>query len=94
MRTLAQLTEHVASLRRRRPQILPFFCMVDRRRSLHRGVAETGSSGIAFLEARIPESSIVEQMGVHRAPLPVFARSAVATQAYEQLWEEVQQRLG
>ncbi len=94
MRTLVQLTAHVGAMRRRRPQILPFFCMVDRRRSLHRGLAQNGSSEIAFLEAWIPESSIVERMGVHRAPLPVFARSAVATRAYEQLWEEVQDRLG
>jgi cellulose biosynthesis protein BcsQ len=94
MRTLAQLTAHVASMRRGRPRILPFFCMVDRRRSLHRDLAERGSGGIDFLEARIPESSIVERMGVHRAPLPVFARTAEATQAYEQLWEEVQRCLG
>lgn len=93
MRTLEQLTAYVATLRRR-PQIVPFFSMVDRRRSLHRGLSEDGAAaGASFLRARIPVSSIVESMGVHRAPLPVFARGAVATSAYEELWKEIKERL-
>jgi len=94
MRTLQQLTAYVATLRRRRPEIVPFFSMVDRRRSLHRGLSEDGAAtGASFLRARIPVSSIVESMGVHRAPLPVFARGAVATSAYEELWMEIKERL-
>lgn len=94
MRTLEQLTAYVATLRRRRPEIVPFFSMVDRRRLLHRGLSEDGAaSGARFLRARIPVSSIVESMGVHRAPLPTFARGSVATSAFEELWTEVKERL-
>ena len=92
MRTLEQITAYVATLRRRRPEIVPFFSMVDRRRLLHRGLSEDGTAA-GFLRARIPVSSIVESMGVHRAPLPAFARASAATSAFEELWTEVKERL-
>ena len=36
----------------------------------------------------------VEQMAVHRAPLPAFAPGSPAAQGYEQLWTELRQRMG
>ena len=79
---------------RLRPQVMPFFCMVDQRRSLHRNVSERGASGkIRFLRSRIPSSSVVEQMGVKRAPLATYARGSAAARAYEDLWAEIKERL-
>jgi cellulose biosynthesis protein BcsQ len=95
LRTLDQLTVHLESMKDgQRPRVLPFFCMVDQRRSLHRNVSEDGASGrIRFLRTRIPSSSVVERMGVKRAPLGTYARGAAAARAYEELWAEIKQRL-
>ena len=40
----------------------------------------------------IPALSLVEQMAVHRAPLPVFAPRSRVTRSYEDLWAEVSAR--
>jgi len=42
-----------------------------------------------FLNATIPYSSDIEKMGVHKAPVDVFAKSQQANYAYIKLWKEV-----
>jgi chromosome partitioning protein len=37
---------------------------------------------------------VVEQMAVHRAPMPTFAPRSRVTRSYESLWEEVRRRAG
>ena len=94
LRTLDQLTRHLDHEPPPRPRVLPFFCMVDRRKALHRSVLANGSADHEFLEARIPYASVVEQMGEHRAPLASYAPTAEATRAYEALWHETHARAG
>ena len=70
--------------------VLPFFCMVDRRKSLHRSIcASADETPFTFLDTTIPYSSVVEQMSVRRAPLDAFARTSEAARAYAKLWEEI-----
>jgi chromosome partitioning protein len=95
LHTLDQLSEFLAGLEGSRPHVLAFFSMVDRRKRLHREVVErlpTERSDIAV--TAIPALSVVEQMAVHRAPLPAFAPRSPAAQGYEQLWAELRQRMG
>jgi chromosome partitioning protein len=93
LRTLDQLTELVAALDDRRPAVLAFFSMVDRRKRLHREVVERLPADRSDVAATaIPALSVIEQMAVHRAPLPAFAPRSQATRCYERLWTEVQQR--
>jgi cellulose biosynthesis protein BcsQ len=74
--------------------VLPFFCMVDRRKLLHRSICATaGKKPYAFLDASIPYSSVVEQMSVRRAPLEVFASKSDAARAYVKLWDEIASRM-
>jgi cellulose biosynthesis protein BcsQ len=95
MRTLDQLTVHLeADGPRKPPLILPFFCIVDARKSLHREVCAQPDGRFRFLETRIPYSSTVEKMGLRRAPVPVYASRSEAARAYEQLWFEVIRRTG
>jgi len=90
LRTLEQLGDHLRSRGGRRPVVLPFFCMVDGRKSLHRRIVEDPeASSEAFLNTQIPYSSVVERMGVRRAPLFTYARSSPPSRAYEELWAEV-----
>ena len=94
MRTLEQLSKYLRRRRHRSLRCWPFLSMVDQRKSLHRGIAaSTEDFPFKILSSRIPFSSAVERMGVHRAPLGTFARSSAAAQAYAALWEEIQTRL-
>ena len=68
--------------------------MVDRRKSLHKRICASPTEHHPdMLETAIPYSSLVEQMGLYRAPLPSFAPSAEPTRAYEALWSEIVSRL-
>jgi chromosome partitioning protein len=95
LHTFDQLTEFLAGLEGRRPRVLAFFSMVDRRKRLHREIVDrlpTERSDIAA--ATIPALSVVEQMTVHRAPVPAFAPLSPAAQRYEQLWAELRRTMG
>jgi chromosome partitioning protein len=90
LRTLAQLLKHLKKRAGRRPRVLPFLCMIDRRKSLHREIAAfVRREDLGFLDAEIPYASVVERMAVERNPLQVFAPASPAAQAYESLWSEV-----
>jgi len=95
LHTFDQLSEFLAGFEDSRPRVLAFFSMVDRRKRLHREIVErlpTERSDIAA--AAIPALSAVEQMTVHRAPLPAFAPRSPAADQYERLWAELRQRMG
>ena len=94
IRTLGHVEQYLKLAGQDPPLLLPFFCMVDRRKKLHRQVyAEYTNADRGFLRTPIPYASAVEKMGLERAPLPSYDRRGRATQAYEALWEEVQERL-
>ncbi len=85
--TLKQIRDH---LKGKSPRILPFFSMVDRRKGLHRRICEDRDSlPCRFLETEIPYSSVVERMGIQRAPVATYDRSSKAARAYESLWREI-----
>jgi chromosome partitioning protein len=94
VRTLEQLTEFVAGLTHP-PTLLPFLTMVDGRKRLHREITtELRARRKDVATTAIPALALVEQMAVHRAPLPVFAPRSRVTRSYEALWEEVRRRAG
>jgi chromosome partitioning protein len=94
VRTLEQLTGFVAELDHR-PALFPFFAMVDGRKRLHREVIEDLRGRRDDLATTvIPALSLVEQMSVRRAPLPVFAPRSRVTRSYQDLWAEVRDRAG
>ena len=90
LRTLDQLTEFVADFDGPRPDVLAFFSMVDRRKRLHREIAERLPQERGDIAAvTIPALAVIERMAVERAPVPVFAPRSPATRCYRDLWEEV-----
>ena len=92
-RTWEQVVGLVQELKPPRPMLLPFLSMVDRRRTLHRGMAEELATQLpALARAAIPVSSQVEQMGPRRSPVLTFAARTPAALAYRELWAEVRQR--
>ena len=93
LRTVARLIKW-ADRADARSELVAFFSMVDRRKTLHRRACEwSGSHPEIFLAAQIPYASVVEQMAVRRLPLPVFAERDAATVAFAAIWTELERRL-
>jgi chromosome partitioning protein len=90
VRTLEQLADFVAEFNGRRPELLAFFSMVDRRKKLHREITEKLSvERTEVARTAIPALSVIESMSVERAPVAVFAPNSSAAKAYRALWTEL-----
>jgi chromosome partitioning protein len=93
VRTLDQLAGFVTGVKGRSPAVLAYLSMVDRRRKLHRELADSLPAERPDLaRAAIPVSSAVEQMGVRRAPVVAWSPHSPAGQAFTDLWQEVATR--
>ena len=90
LRTFDQLSKFVADSDGRKPELLAFFSMADRRKSLHRAVIESIPRDKARVATTVvPSMSLIEQMAERRAPVTAFAPSSRAARHYEELWREV-----
>src|ERR1700729_726818 len=89
VRMLRQLYEFITASGWTDVALLPFFSMVDRRRSLHHEViTSTRAEFPAVLDTEIPYSSEIERMSLRRAPIPAYAPKSPVGQIYLTLWEE------
>ena len=94
LRMLAQLRDFVAAEGWTDLRLLPFFSMVDRRRSLHRDLLQsTRAQFPELLVTEVPYWSEIERMSVRRAPMAVIAPHGAAAQVYAVLWDEIRARL-
>jgi cellulose biosynthesis protein BcsQ len=94
VRMLAQLQEFISANAWGDLVLLPFFSMVDRRKSLHHEViARTREQFPRTLKTEVPYWSEIERMTVRRAPLPAFAPHSDATRIYAALWAEMEERM-
>jgi cellulose biosynthesis protein BcsQ len=74
--------------------VVPFFSMVDRRKSLHDAVITNARNHHPeILATEIPYWSDIERMTVRRAPLPAFAPASPAAGLYASLWKEIVGRM-
>jgi chromosome partitioning protein len=90
VRTLEQLADFVAEFNGRKPALLAFFSMVDRRKKLHREITEKLIVERTEVAATaIPALSVIETMSVERAPVAVYAPNSSAAKAYRALWAEL-----
>lgn len=95
LRALAQMVKFLHGREERRYRVLPYFCMVDRRRSLHRETCEwVHAQRMHFLRTELPYSSLIEQAAARREPVGAFAPGSEAAASFERLWAEVLERLG
>jgi cellulose biosynthesis protein BcsQ len=94
VRMLAQLRDFVAAKHWTDVALLPFFSMVDRRKSLHHEIiASTRANFPELLATEVPYSSEIERMSVRRAPIPAYAPGSMSGQVYAALWKEVEERI-
>ena len=93
-RTLEQLFEFVTARGWNDINIVPFFSMVDRRRSLHtHTVAQLRERFPAILQTEVPYGSEFERMAARRAPIESYAPASAAAETYRALWREIDDRL-
>jgi cellulose biosynthesis protein BcsQ len=67
--------------------------MVDRRKRIHLDLARQCLDDPAFLRTRIPSASVVERMGLTRAPVAATLPSQPVAKAFDELWNEIAGRL-
>lgn len=72
-------------------KMMCFFTMADLRKNMHNEIMEALYSDKRFFENYIPYLSDVEKMGIHRAPVEVFAPSSYAAKCFRDLWEEIKE---
>jgi len=71
-------------------KLLPFFSMVDRRKSLHlETIKSVTKDHKNILKTHIPYASDIERMGIYRSPVAIFSDKKFAALAYESLWQEI-----
>ncbi|KAB1646273.1 AAA family ATPase [Pseudoclavibacter sp. CFCC 14310] len=74
-----------------RTPILGFFSMADRRRKAQAtAIEELPGLDSRIVPVVVPSTSIVEQMGLRRAPVATFAPHSPAATAYSDLWAAVE----
>ncbi|MEI6207863.1 MAG: AAA family ATPase [Desulfuromonadales bacterium] len=90
LRTYEQILEYVGKHKKLSLKLMPFFSMVDKRKKLHTEIMAGGRNDISgLLSTSIPYLSVVENMGIHRAPIGVFAPRSEAASLFDALWTEV-----
>lgn len=74
--------------------ILPFFSMVDIRKSMHKDLMISGfKEEDNLLKTIIKYSSDIEKMGMELSPLPAFAPNSKSAVAYKTLWKEIKKKI-
>jgi len=87
LRTMDQLRDFVADQPGRRPSVIGFFSMIDRRKREHRTVVEAlPVERTDVLDVGIPNLALVEQMAARREPVLAFAPRSTAAVSYRELW--------
>ncbi|MDP6182866.1 MAG: AAA family ATPase [Gammaproteobacteria bacterium] len=93
LRAYGQLREFFVSEGHNTERLMPFFSMVDKRRRLHKTlIVEFAAQHPELLQTYIPYLSQIEQMGVHRAPVGVFAGKGAGGRAFAGLWQTIMNR--
>ncbi len=93
VRTLDQLTDFIAGFDGQRPKILAFFSMIDRRKRLHKEIAEQLPAQRDDVAATvIPALSAIERMSVQRTPVTASSPRSQAARCYRELWQDARQR--
>jgi cellulose biosynthesis protein BcsQ len=94
VRTLEQLLDFVAHKSWADLQLLPFFSMVDRRKSLHKETIDALRQRYpVIMDTEVPYGSDFERITLRRAPVESYAPASVAAQVYQALWREIDARL-
>jgi len=94
LRTLEQLKGFIADNNLKNLTLIPFICMLDRRKKMQRDIVENMKNiHPEILATAIPYASDIERMGLERMPLGGFVKKSASTIAYNELWQEILARI-
>lgn len=89
-RTFFQVRDHFEENNLDTRKLLPFFTLVDNRKTLHKNTMQSFRENYPkVLRSSIPSSSDIEKMGIHQAPIYVYARLSEGSMSYRNLWQEL-----
>ena len=75
-------------------RIYTFFSMVDRRKNMHKEfIISVLKEFNGVLRSLIPYLALIERMGIQRAPVVASSPGSVASKAYINLWEKIQDNI-
>lgn len=95
IRTLEQLKKFIAENDLAKLTLIPFFCMVDRRKKMHKDIMQALLEQYPeILTTAIPYASDIERMGLERMPLGSYLKKGPSVLAYNELWQEISARIG
>lgn len=94
-RTFEQLVAFFAENKINKRKLVPFFSMVEKRKSLHGDTMGRlrKTYGKRFLKTAVPFATDVEKMGLNRAPVADFAKGKPAAKAYAALFDDLRERV-
>ena len=73
--------------------VIPFFSMVEVRKSIHQNLMNELSLKMPHLcTSTIPFMADIEKMGIYRKPLAEFAPNSKAAVSYKALWKEIKKK--
>lgn len=93
LRAYNRLVRFLVKRRTKKLKVLPFFNMVNPEKPIHRVVTKNVTEKHPiFLKSRVPESTLIEAMGVKRSPMFTYARESKEASALRALWSEISQK--
>ena len=93
LRAYNRLVQFLVKRRTKKLRVLPFFNMVNMDKPIHRVVTKNvGEKHPIFLKNSIPDSTLVEAMGVKRSPIFTYARESAEANVLRALWKEIGER--
>jgi cellulose biosynthesis protein BcsQ len=93
-RTFQKLIDFFEKERIKEKKIIPFFSMVEKRKTMHQqSMAKLRGQYPFFLKTIVSYSSFVEKMGIYREPVGCFSPRSVPAGQYQLLWKEVKKQI-
>lgn len=94
LRAYNRLVRFLVSKRtNKRLKVLPFFNQVNLNKPIHQVVTRNvRAKHPIFLKEPIPDSNVIEAMGVKRAPVFNFAPDSPEANSFRNLWAEIKER--
>ena len=95
LRAYNRLVQFLVKRRTKKLRVLPFFNMINLEKPIHRVVTKNvGDKHPIFLKTTVPESTLIEAMGVKRSPIFTYARESQEADSLRALWREILERDG
>ncbi len=94
VRTYEQIISFFEEDKLKTSSVIPFFSMVEVRKSSHQNLMKEFSQKTSNLcQSFIPFLADVEKMGIYRKPLPDFSTNSKATASYKTQWKEIKKKI-